>query len=155
LDDGVVLRSQACLIANAHLLAQHKQALNMAVMMLESIEARKQARNRSLLTAHVQVESPEQIQRLCQQLRSSIPGFEFRIATSDGSGSAERDRSIPYGYTISGVVRIGSTTSDLLDTVAVLRNMGASHIDVTPLTYRFEKEAARVRSLHERLKRLH
>jgi len=155
LDDGVVLRSQACLIANAHLLVQHKQALSMAVMMLESIDARMQARNRSLLTAHVQVESPEQIQRICQQLRSRIPGFEFRIATSDGSGSAERDRSVPYGCTISGVVRIGSTTSDLLDAVAVLRNVGASHIDVTPLTYRFEKESARVRSLHERLKRLH
>ncbi len=155
LDDGVVLRSQACLIANAHLLAQHKQALSMAVMMLESIDARMQARNCSLLTAHVQVESPEQIQRICQQLRSRIPGFEFRIATSDGSGSAERDRSVSYGYTISGVVRIGSTTSDLLDAVAVLRNVGASHIDVTPLTYRFEKESARVRSLHERLKRLH
>lgn len=155
LDDGVVLRSQACLIANAQLLAQHKQALSMAVMMLESIDARMQARNRSLLTAHVQVKSPDQIQRICQQLRSRIPGFEFRIATSDGSGLVERDHLVPYGYTISGVVRIGSTTSDLLDVVTVLRNVGASHIDITPLTYRFEKESARVRSLHERLKRLH
>ena len=155
LDDGVVLRSQACLIANAQLLAQHKQALSAATMMLEFIDARMQARNRSILTAHLQVERPEQIQHIGQQVRSRIPGFEFRIATSKESGFMENDRLAPYDCTISGVVRVGSTTSDLLEAVAVLRNVGASHIDVTPLTYRFEKESLRVRSLRERLKRLH
>jgi len=32
--------------------------------------------------------------------------------------------------------------------------MGAIHIDVTPLTLRFEKESLGVRGLRERLKRL-
>src|SRR2546421_8029622 len=72
LDDGVVLLSQACLIANARLLSQNKQALGVATMMLESIDARMQARNCSLLAAHVQVESPEQIQRICEQLKARI-----------------------------------------------------------------------------------
>src|SRR5256885_14218190 len=51
LDDGVVLRSQACLIANARLLSRSEQALHLTVTMLELIDARMQARHRSLLTA--------------------------------------------------------------------------------------------------------
>src|SRR5438874_1867506 len=155
LDDGIVLRSQACLIANAQLLNHNKQALRIASMMLELIDARMQARNRSLLTAHLQVEGSDGIQRICQQLKSRIPGFEFRVASSDGRGSAVSEKADPNGCTISGVVRVGNTSSELLEAVAILRSMGAFHIDVTPLTYRFERESVRVRSLHERLKRLH
>src|SRR5205823_9148986 len=155
LDDGIVLRSQACLIANAQLLNHNKQALRIASMMLELIDARMQARNRSLLTAHLQVEDSDGIQRICQQLKSRIPGFEFRIASSDGRGLAVCEKADPNGCTISGVVRVGNTSSELLEAVAILRSMGAFHIDVTPLTYRFEKESVRVRNLQERLKRLH
>ena len=155
LDDGIVLRSQACLIANAQLLNHNKQALRIASMMLELIDARMQARNRSLLTAHLQVEGSDGIQRICQQLKSRIPGFEFRVASSDGRGLAVSEKADPNGCTISGVVRVGNTSSELLEAVAILRSMGAFHIDVTPLTYRFERESVRVRSLHERLKRLH
>src|SRR5437763_3816699 len=155
LDDGIVLRSQACLIANVQFLSQNKQALGVASMMLELIDARMQARNRSLLTAHLQVEGSDGIQHICQQLTSRIPGFEFRIASSDGRGLAVSEKADPNGCTISGVVRVGNTSSELLEAVAILRSMGAFHIDVTPLTYRFERESVRVRSLHERLKRLH
>ena len=155
LDDGIVLRSQACLIGNAQLLNHNKQALRIASMMLELIDARMQARNRSLLTAHLQVEGSDGIQRICQQLKSRIPGFEFRVASSDGRGLAVSEKADPNGCTISGVVRVGNTSSELLEAVAILRSMGAFHIDVTPLTYRFERESVRVRSLHERLKRLH
>src|SRR5438270_3802311 len=80
LDDGVVLRSQACLIANARLLSQNKQALRMASMMLELIDARTQARNRSMLTAHLRIESAEATRHIYDQLSSRVPGFEFRIA---------------------------------------------------------------------------
>src|SRR5437867_2932924 len=145
LDDGVVLRSQACLIANARLLSQSKQALRKASIMLELIDARMQARNRSLLTAHLQVEGSDGIQRICQQLKSRIPGFEFRIASSDGRGLAVSEKAGHNGYTISGVVRVGNTSSELLEAVAILRSMGAFNIDVTPLTYRFERESVRVR----------
>jgi ATP phosphoribosyltransferase len=49
---------------------------------------------------------------------------------------------------------VGSSNAELLETIAVLRGMGAAHIDITPLTYRFEEESHSVRSLRERLKRL-
>ncbi|MGA7413312.1 MAG: ATP phosphoribosyltransferase [Bryobacteraceae bacterium] len=62
LEDGIVLRSQACLIGNTRLLRENKQALNLASIMLELIEARKQARNRSILTAHLQTKTQEEMQ---------------------------------------------------------------------------------------------
>jgi len=158
LEDGVVLRSQACLIANGCLLGENKQALHMASIMLELIDARMQARNRSMLTAHLQVESVEKISQISKQLRARISGFEFRIASSDTydgpATNVGRDTAGSYGYSIAGVVSVGNTTSELLETVAVLRSVGAIHIDVTPLTYRFEQESVRVRSLRERLKRM-
>jgi ATP phosphoribosyltransferase len=149
LDDGVVLRSQASLIANARILRQSKEALHTASLMLELINARMQARHRSILTAHLLVESVEEMRRLCEQVQARLPGFEFRVASSDG-----RDGAGFYGYSVSGVVSVGSNTAELLETVAVLRGSGAIHIDVTPLTYRFEEESMSVRGLRERLKRV-
>jgi ATP phosphoribosyltransferase len=182
LDDGVVLRSQACLIANARLLRQNEQALQQTSMMLELIEARMQARNRSLLTAHMQVESTEEMlriyARLSQRLKSLVSGLEFRASNSDVRERLDtnsnvgarwiapqepnergketgRDPSDPYEYTISGVVNVKGTASELLEVIAVLRSAGAGHINVTPLTYRFAQESLSVRTLHERLKRRH
>src|SRR5207302_7662396 len=169
LEDGIVLRSQACLLGNTRLLRENKQALRMASIMLELIDAHMQALNRSMLTAHLQVEGADEIQRICEQLKARIAGFEFRVASSGGIGktsfnkeilseakddnqasSEGREKTGPYGYTISGVVSVGRDTAELLETVAVLRSMGAVHIDVTPLTYRFEKESSIVRVLRER-----
>src|SRR5438874_3001656 len=175
LQDGVVLRSQACLIANTRLLRQHDQALRLTSMMLELIEAHVQARNRSLLTAHLQVESTEEMQRIylgCQQrLQSLISGLEFQVSSSNerermggsiattASGQADvgtryaASSHSPYRYSISGVVNAKGPASELLEVVAVLRSVGATSINITPLTYRFAEESVSVRALHERLKR--
>lgn len=152
LDDGVVLHSQACLIANARLLRENEQALRLATLMLELIEARMQARNRSLLTAHMQAENVDAMQRTCaklnQRLKALVSGFEFRLASAD-----MRDKSNSCEYTLSGVVNLSGSAAELLEIVALLRSAGAAHIDVTPLTHRFAGEPVSVRSLRERLKR--
>lgn len=165
LDDGTVLRSQACLVANVRHIQQHKEALRVATTMLELIEACGQARNRSMLTAHLQVANIEEIQHIREQLLAHSKGFELRIVSSNGyessvgSGSSrDRDSSntanTSYSHSLSGIVNVGKNTTELLETIALLRSMGATHIDITPLTYRFEKESMSVRSLHERLKRM-
>ncbi|MEO8954280.1 MAG: ATP phosphoribosyltransferase [Ktedonobacteraceae bacterium] len=156
LEDGTVLRSQSCLVANARLLQQRKEALHAASIMLELIEARMQARNRSMLTAHMQVANAEEIQRIREQLKARVKGFEFRIASSNGyeNNDSNVQQGISYSHSLSGIVNVGSKTTELLEAVAVLRSLGATHIDITPLTYRFEKESMSVRSLHERLKRV-
>ncbi len=151
LDDGVVLRSQACLIANARLLKQNKQALRMASTVLELIDARVQARNRSMLTAHLRIEDSEKIHRIYEQLESRVVGVQLRPTNVDTDGNHTAGAR---EYTLAGMVNVGSSSAELLETIAVLRGMGAAHIDITPLTYRFEEESHSVRSLRERLKRL-
>ena len=151
LDDGVVLRSQASLIANARLLKQNKQALRMASTMLELIDARVQARNRSMLTAHLRIEDSEKIHRIYEELESRVVGVQLRPTNVDTEGNHTAGSR---EYTLAGMVNVGSSSAELLETIAVLRGMGAAHIDITPLTYRFEEESHSVRSLRERLKRL-
>lgn len=151
LDDGTVLRSQSCLIGNAHLLRRESHALKQAETMLELIDAHVQARNRSILTAYLHGESIEAMQQTCAHLNAHlttiVAGAEFRVSTAELMTE-------PGGYTISGVVRVGGSANELLATVAALRSAGASHIHVTPLTYRFEEESTNVRALHERLERM-
>src|SRR5436305_10978775 len=111
LQDGVVLRSQACLIANTRLLKKEKQTLQVAETMLELIDARMQARNRSMLTAYMHGESLEAIQHTCttlnQRLKSHASGTELRVSTSGLSNESEPGRS-----TISGVVGMGGSAAE-------------------------------------------
>src|SRR5947208_2746328 len=129
LEDGIVLRSQACLIANTRLLKQEKQALRVAETMLELIDARMQAKNRSMLTAYMHGESLETIQYTCtnlnQRLKALASGTELRVSTSELSNEVVTER-----YTISGVVGIGGSAPELLEMVAVLRSAGAVHINI-------------------------
>ncbi len=99
----------------------------------------------------MELENAGEIQHIAEQLKTQVPGFEFRVASFD---PGERTTTGGHGYTIAGVVSLGGSTAELLETVAVLRSLGAVHIDVTPLTYRFEGVSRSVRFLRERLKRL-
>jgi ATP phosphoribosyltransferase len=154
LEDGIVLRSQACFIGNTRLLRENKHALDQASIMLELIDARKQARNRSILTAHLQTETLEEMQHnftcLNQRLNHLVSGLEFQAAHIEKEYTTNLCR-----YTISGVTNVGGSATDFLEMVAVLRSAGAQHINITPLTYRFEKESSSVRTLNKRLKRKH
>ncbi|GAC1400901.1 MAG: ATP phosphoribosyltransferase [Ktedonobacteraceae bacterium] len=151
LDDGVVLRSQSCFIANALQLVEEKRALRVTEIILELIEARTQARDCSMLTAQVQAEGFEAIQHISDELQGHVKTLaslvEMRISEVVASTN-------PGWYTISGVVHVGSATTELLETVAILRNVGATNISITPITYRFAETSTSVRSLHKRLKRV-
>jgi len=147
LDDGVVLRSQSCLIANARQLAQNKRALHVAETMLELIEARVQARNRAMLTAQLPIS--ERLTDIQQQLPLLASGVELRMVSTSVATAEDRG-----WYSISGIVHVGGSASQLLEVVATLRSIGAEHIDIVPLTYRFSEKSANVGILHERLKRV-
>ncbi len=153
LSDGVVLYSQACLIANPRLLRENERALRLAEIMLELIEARMAARNRSLLTASLPGASLEtvqqQVKRLNQCLQSLRTDVELRVSgfEADRQGSPE-----PGRYTLTGIVRMkGEDVSRLLEIVGILRGDGATDINITPLTYRFSHEppALLKRGLHK------
>jgi ATP phosphoribosyltransferase len=165
LEDGIVLRSQACLIGNVRLLRQNEQALRTATIMLELIEARAQARNCSMLTAYLHAESPEAIKKTSIELGEELSllgsNFEFLISTSDRNEKTVTTpvSSIPYEagsytYTISGVVNVKNSASDLLSIIALLRSEGAATINITPLSYRFSEKSLSLRALHNKLKRV-
>ncbi len=147
LEDGIVLRSQACLIGNGRSLSQQPEALKVAETLLELIDARMQARDHSMLTAYLHGESIEAMQQLCtklnERLKSDVSSIEFRVSMSVEQG----------WYTITGVAGRGKSAPELLETIAVLRDAGAIHVNVTPLTYRFAEESINVRALRECMKR--
>ena len=147
LEDGIVLRSQACLIGNTHLLHQNERALRIASMMLELIEAHMQARNRSILTAFIPGESVDRVQQTYRQLKDLVADSQLQISAPGHETSGL--------YTLSGVVNVKGSAAGLLEIITALRNAGASYINITPLTYRFGEESGSVRSLRERLKRIH
>jgi ATP phosphoribosyltransferase len=153
LNDGIVLRSQACLIGNAQLLLEDSTALRVTETMLELFEARTHARDRVMLTAEVRAEDIEEMQRTCDRmnlrLHAPASGGYVGILTSETAGAGE-----PGWHMISGIINVGNSASELLEIVATLRNAGAVRINVTPLTYHFAEEAVNVRALRERLKRL-
>jgi ATP phosphoribosyltransferase len=151
LDDGVVLRSQACLIGNARLLLEDSTALRVTEAMLELFEARVHARGRVMLTAEVRAENIEEMQHTCDRinlrLHAPVSSDDVGILTSETT-------SEPGWYMISGVVNVGDSASELLAIVGALRDSGAGRINITPLTYHFAEQAVNVRALRERLKRL-
>jgi ATP phosphoribosyltransferase len=125
--------------------------------MLELIEARMHARNRSLLTVSLIADSQQalqqHVQRLNQRLQLLQADIELRITSLEPE---RRDSDGSCWYTLSGVIGIkGEEASRLLEIVAALRLAGATDINITPLTYRFKDESLNVRALRERLQRYH
>lgn len=155
LSDGVILYSQSCLIANARLLRENELAMRQAEIMLELIEARMAARNRSLLTASLTGENLEtvqqQVRQLNHRLRAMQTDVELRVSSFEAQSSGPLEQR---WYTVSGVVGVkGEEAARMLEIVAVLRSAGASEITITPLTYRFREAAVNVHTLRERLQR--
>src|SRR6266699_335740 len=107
LEDGVVLRSQACLIGNSGLLRQNEQALYAATTMLELIEARMQARNRSILTALIPSENVDSVQHTCSRLQAFVADSQLQISAPG--------HETPGLYTLSGVVNVRGSAAELLE----------------------------------------
>ncbi len=61
IDGGVVLKAQACMIANLDTIAQHPERLEQARKIIELCEAKLEARRYRVVTANVSGEQPEQV----------------------------------------------------------------------------------------------
>lgn len=155
LSDGVILYSQSCLLANARILRENPLAMCQAEIMLELIEARMQARNRSLLTASLLGDNLETLQQHIQQLNQRLQARQTDVELRLASSRTQQHKPGEHNwYTLSGVIGIkGEEASRLLDIIGELRTTGATDINITPLTYRFREESSSVRTLRERLQR--
>lgn len=133
LEDGIILESQAALIANRHALQARPQVLDVARQMIEYMEANLRAVDHLAVFANMRGTSPQAIagQMFAQESLRGLQGPTISpVFLRDGS---------PNWYAVHIIVR----REQLFRTVAQLRSIGGSGVVVTPVTYIFEEEPAR------------
>ena len=131
IEDGLILTSQACLIANRDSLKSRSDVLTMARQLLEFIVAHLRATSNVAIYANMRGDSPRAIaKRMFGQ--SVIGGLEgptiSPVVTQEGD-----DR-----YATHIIVR----RDQLVQAIAELRAVGGTGVVVTPVTYIFEEEPA-------------
>lgn len=140
LPDGVILRSQAALIANRAALKMRPDVLNIAHTLLEMMEAHLRAEEHCMVTANVRDANPEHIARNLFA-HPDLGGLQGPTIAPVHTRSGE------LWHAIQIVVR----KDHLLSAVNALRSVGGSGVIVSPVTYIFEEEPERSRRLNENL----
>jgi ATP phosphoribosyltransferase len=129
LEDGLILKSQACLIANRAALKSHPQVLAVARQLLEFIVAYLRAAENVAVFANVRGETVEAVARHMFS-KAVIGGLQgptiSRVITRDAGG----------WYSVHIIVR----KDQLAQAISELREIGGSGVVVTPVTYIFEEE---------------
>ncbi len=142
LQDGVILTSQAVLIGNRHNLKGRPRVLDVALRLLEYIEARLRAEENYLVIANIRGESAEAVaQRVLSQ--PHIRGLQGPTIAPVFSPQGEPTA----WFSISIVVR----KTDLHQAIRELRAIGGSGVIVTPVRYIFEEEPPRSKALLQAL----
>lgn len=141
LEDGVILHSQAILIANRDILRQRAVVLTMARQLIEYFEAHLRAEACQLVFANMRGNSPQEIAaRMFEQ--PDLAGLQgptiSPIVPNNGN-----QRSGTNWFAVNIVVR----KERLSQTIAALRAIGGSGVVVTPVTYIFEEEPERYRAM--------
>jgi ATP phosphoribosyltransferase len=136
LTDGLLLESQAVLVANRRMLKSRPEVKAMAKLLLEFVEAHLRAAGALSIFANLRGESPEAIaQRMFAQ--AVIGGLQGPTI----SPIITREGGDWYGVHI--IVR----RDQLTQAIAELRAVGGSGVVVTPVTYIFEEEPAAYRAM--------
>ena len=139
LDDGLIIESEACLIANRAALHNRQEVLDVARRLLEFTEAFLRAQGSYVVTANVRGQSPEEIaQKMFEQ--NTIGGLQgptvSRVMLRD-------DLTNGAWYAINIIVR----KPHIFQAVSELRQIGGSGVIVTPCTYIFEEEPQRYKAM--------
>jgi len=144
LADGVVLRSEAVLVANRAALRRRPAALAIARHLLEYIEAHLRAQGSYLITANVRGESAEAIGRrmFAQTTLGGLQGPTVAPVVARQHLRAEGD-----WYAVNIVVR----KERLFEAVGELRAIGGSGVVVVPCAYIFEEEPERYGAMVEQV----
>ena len=140
LDDGKILSSQACLIANRAVLKENPEALAIAKTLLEYIAAHLRASKAVSVFVNIRGNSPESIARsmFTQKVIGGLQGPTFSpVITRQGE----------QWYAAHLVVR----KDQLAMAIAELRSIGGSGVVVAPVTYIFEEEPAEYIAMLEAL----
>lgn len=144
LADGIILKSQACLIANRRALESRRATLALARELLEFFEAHLRAQANCLVFANMRGASA---QTIAQKMftHTSLGGLQGPTI----SQVIARENAAQGWYAVNIVI----PKDRVMQAVQELRSIGGSGVVVTPLTYIFEEEPARYRALLDGLKR--
>ena len=129
LEDGLILRSQACLIANRQALKRRPEVLAMARQLLEFIVAHLRAAENVSIFANIRGESPQSIAR--KMFTQSVVG---------GLQGPTISQVITHSHENWFAVHLIVRRSQLAQAIAELRQIGGSGVVVSPVMYIFEEE---------------
>jgi ATP phosphoribosyltransferase len=129
LEDGTILTSEACLIANLQALKTRPQVLEMARQLLDILVAHLRAVENVAIFANMRGESPSEIARLIFE-KPVIAGLQGPTISPVFTPQGE------HWYAVNIVVK----KTALPQAIAELRSIGGSGVIVTPITYIFEEE---------------
>ncbi len=136
LEDGQILASQACLIANRSALKENAETLAVARQLLEFIVAYLRAAENVAIFANVRGESPQAIaaKMLPQEVIGGLQGPTISpLITREGGD----------WYAVHIIVR----KDQLAQAIAELRQIGGSGVVVAPVTYIFDEEPREYRQM--------
>jgi ATP phosphoribosyltransferase len=142
LEDGTILRSQACLFANRAALHNRPDVLAVAHTLIEYFEAHLRAQEHCLVFANMRGASPREIARKLFE-QTDLGGLQGPTI----SEVIARDPGSKEWYAVNIVVR----KADVMQAVQELRSIGGSGVVVSPVTYIFEKEPERYLRLQKEL----
>ncbi|HNT78158.1 MAG TPA: ATP phosphoribosyltransferase [Anaerolineae bacterium] len=146
--DGVVMRSEAALIANRAALRDRPDVLAVARTLLEFTEAHLRAQEHTLIVANMRGDSPQAIARqiFAQHVLGGLQGPTIAPVVVREDLAAEGG---PRWHAVQIVVR----RDQLIEAIAELRAIGGSGVVVTPVTYIFEEEPERIKAMLDAVKR--
>jgi ATP phosphoribosyltransferase len=136
LSDGLVLGSQACLVANIARLTTSPSVLNIAKQLLEFIVAHLRAMENVSIFANIRGDSAESIAR--QMFTQSVIG-----GLQGPTLSPVITRKGEKWFATNLIVR----KDQLVQAIAELRQVGGSGVVVTPVTYIFEEEPEEITNM--------
>lgn len=147
LDDGVIVESQACLVANRRALRDNAQVLETARVMLETMDAAIQGKRYQQITVNIRGENAEIIADKVAQnpLTRGLQGPTIAPIYSVNGGATVNGQ----WYTVTLIIR----SRDLLKAVEYLRSIGGAQVSVQSLRYLFLQESPAYRRLLAELER--
>ncbi len=139
LQDGMILTSQAALIANRAALKNNPQVLKVARYLLEFFEAHLVAADNLAVFANMRGTSPESIS---EQIFSKMTISGLQGPTISRVHVRQQD---PNWFAVNIIVQ----RSELFQAISELRAIGGSGVVVLPVTYIFDEEPQRYKAMLE------